>query len=318
VEGDSKKLDEIVDDQATEAERSEVLRDMTPISSPPTMYTINGVGTALYGRRNEHAPSGTHVGTLYFVVLFLPVVPLSCYRMRDAIGGGWHFIGKVPFSPREKIHAWAAAAALAIVLLSAFGEREASSDNYQPSPATYSPSSAYQATPSAAVQQLLQSAPASADPASSGDEASGTTVAQPSALNAGLDESNSPETASDKAGSYEYDQNSRRNRLKLWIEGRRERLHLTEADLVARGDRLRGLSREVEQLKEKVAEFDSYKTGDGMPPVIYGQYSYYLDRYNSFVDKYNALLGSYKVDAAGYERELAAVNESIDRYNSIR
>lgn len=43
------------------------------------MYTINGFGTTLYGRRDEH-PDGSYICTKWFVLGYLPVFPLASYR----------------------------------------------------------------------------------------------------------------------------------------------------------------------------------------------------------------------------------------------
>ncbi len=44
------------------------------------MYTFNGIGTTLYGRR-ERQPDGSHVATKWVVLFFFPVLPLRSYRV---------------------------------------------------------------------------------------------------------------------------------------------------------------------------------------------------------------------------------------------
>lgn len=70
---------------------------LDPLSKPPKMYTINGFGTMLYGRSSP-AADGTHIATLWFVLLFVPVWPLGSYLVAPAKGGGWFFLAKAPFS----------------------------------------------------------------------------------------------------------------------------------------------------------------------------------------------------------------------------
>jgi hypothetical protein len=84
-----------------------------PIVRAPTMYTLNGVGTRLYGS-SDTAPDGTHVKTLYFTVLYVPIVPLACYLVRDAGSRSWNFHAKVPLAPMHRVwHLAAAGTALA-------------------------------------------------------------------------------------------------------------------------------------------------------------------------------------------------------------
>ena len=98
-------------------DQNEIFVKMTPLKSAPTMFTLNGFGTRLYGNRDYHESSGSHVATLYFVVLFIPVFPLACYRVIDQGGGSWSFIGKVPFSSKEKNHMLIAAAVVAFITI---------------------------------------------------------------------------------------------------------------------------------------------------------------------------------------------------------
>ncbi len=54
-----------------------------PISSAPSMFSINGVGTKVYG------------DTLYFVVLFIPLCPISRYSLTNNKDGSFNFHGKL-------------------------------------------------------------------------------------------------------------------------------------------------------------------------------------------------------------------------------
>jgi hypothetical protein len=63
--------------------------------SAPTMSTVNGVGTMIYGR-DEAGPDGAYITTLFIVFLFFPVIPLGAYLVQDAGGRSYRFFGKVP------------------------------------------------------------------------------------------------------------------------------------------------------------------------------------------------------------------------------
>ena len=98
-------------------EKDEVNRkfpDMKPIKSVPSMQTINGVGTSLYGARDRDIETGTYVKTHVFVLLFIPILSLGAYRVADAPGGGWYFVGKVPLSPFAAMWNWITTACIVI------------------------------------------------------------------------------------------------------------------------------------------------------------------------------------------------------------
>lgn len=87
------------------AAQEEALRELrywvTPAEAP-TMYTLNGVGTSLYGSYQE-GEDGLHVGTFWFVVLFLPIFPISAYLVARAEEGGFYFFGKTPLPPFARV-----------------------------------------------------------------------------------------------------------------------------------------------------------------------------------------------------------------------
>src|SRR5207245_1889280 len=72
------------------------------------MFTFNGIGTTLYGKRNYDPNTQSYIATLYFTFIFLPVLPLGSYRVRDLGGNQYQFLGKVPLK-------WAAFVAPSIV-----------------------------------------------------------------------------------------------------------------------------------------------------------------------------------------------------------
>jgi hypothetical protein len=138
------------------------LAGSTPIEAAPTLYTINGIGTMLYGQRDNDVRTGSYVATLYFTFFFVPLFPISCYRVRSAGGRSWNFLAKVPYSKREKIH-WAIF--LAVVLwFFIVGGTQTTTSSLPASEATPASSSSpvgnsvngYQSAP---VQQSVQAEP---------------------------------------------------------------------------------------------------------------------------------------------------------------
>ncbi|MFZ5440146.1 MAG: hypothetical protein ACOZQL_09070 [Myxococcota bacterium] len=82
-----------------------------PITSAPSLFTLNGVGTSLYGR-SDRRPDGSYVAALCFCVLFIPVFPLSAYRVADAGDRSYYFLGKVRLPRAWRIYRALVAAAV--------------------------------------------------------------------------------------------------------------------------------------------------------------------------------------------------------------
>lgn len=77
--------------------------DLTPISSAPSLYTINGIGTTMYGSTDQDIASGSYLSTYYFVFLAIPIFPICRYRVIPT-GNGYRFLGKAPLRTFDKWH----------------------------------------------------------------------------------------------------------------------------------------------------------------------------------------------------------------------
>jgi hypothetical protein len=90
------------------AKQREVADDLrfwlSPVSKGPGMFTFNGIGTRLIGRQQE-APDGTYIGTLWFTIVFLPVWAISSYLVLPA-EKGWHFLAKTPLPTAHRLSRW--------------------------------------------------------------------------------------------------------------------------------------------------------------------------------------------------------------------
>jgi tetratricopeptide (TPR) repeat protein len=97
------------------------------IEKAPTMSTVNGIGTRLYGKSDVDRSDGSYVATLYATIFYFPVFPLSCWVVTDApaksgwFGGrqSWYFRAKVPLSVFHRawrIAVFALAAAVALLI----------------------------------------------------------------------------------------------------------------------------------------------------------------------------------------------------------
>lgn len=128
LQADKEALDELLAKKESARDMERVLAEMTPVDSAPVLATLYGIGTCLYGRRDEHLASNTYVATQYFTVLFVPIIPLQCYRVRQVEGNRWRFFGTVPFSKANKVHLWSAiAAVLLLIVLGASSDSSGSS-----------------------------------------------------------------------------------------------------------------------------------------------------------------------------------------------
>src|SRR5262245_56362415 len=87
----------------SEINLNERFPDLRPLNGPPSLGMVNGIGLTVYGRRDHDPVTDTYVKTRYFCVLFIPVLALGAYRVLDAVGGGWYFLGRVPMSGLAKL-----------------------------------------------------------------------------------------------------------------------------------------------------------------------------------------------------------------------
>lgn len=99
-----------------QAELLRELRYWVRPSKPPTMQTINGIGTTLYGKY-QRGDDGLHVATLWFTFVFIPVFPLAAYLVSPAEKSGWYFLGKVPLPPAARATRWIVLAAALLAML---------------------------------------------------------------------------------------------------------------------------------------------------------------------------------------------------------
>jgi len=91
------KLDERQDDYSEKL----AIRfpEMKPVRRQPRLFSINGIGTIMYGMRSRDRESGTYVKTHCLCFVFLPILALGAYRVAKVAGhDGWFLLGKVPLS----------------------------------------------------------------------------------------------------------------------------------------------------------------------------------------------------------------------------
>src|SRR5262245_46759248 len=77
--------------------------DMQPVSSPPSLYTVYGIGPCVSVSLDVYPETGTYIKTHWICFLFLPLVAIGAYRVADAPGRGWYFLGRQRLSGAAKL-----------------------------------------------------------------------------------------------------------------------------------------------------------------------------------------------------------------------
>jgi hypothetical protein len=84
--------------------KAEKVRQGEPIRSAPSLKTVNGIGTTIYG------------STLYFVILAIPVIPIARYNCIPT-GNGYRFYGKLKLHKWQQIWKWGLLGGIALWIL---------------------------------------------------------------------------------------------------------------------------------------------------------------------------------------------------------
>jgi len=139
LEDDAKAIEGIL----KEKEKQKVFANLKPISSAPSLSTVNGIGFTLYGGTDIDAETGSYLATYYFVFLAIPVFPICRYRVIPT-AGGYRFLGKAPLRAFDRWHLFISLALLACLIIYIVANTAPSGGSYSsaPSPPTYSRPSA--------------------------------------------------------------------------------------------------------------------------------------------------------------------------------
>ena len=71
---------------------------LRPCKGTPTLFTFNGIGATLYGKRDFDDETRTYVKTRCFCLIFVPLIAIDAFRVADAGHRSWAIIGKEPLS----------------------------------------------------------------------------------------------------------------------------------------------------------------------------------------------------------------------------
>jgi hypothetical protein len=98
-------------------EELEAPRALGPNDSTPTLARINGIGAGFYGR-SKVWPDGSYATMHCVSVVWIPVYPLSGWRVRDA-DGGYHILAREPLPGWARRARWVIPLAIAAVIAAA-------------------------------------------------------------------------------------------------------------------------------------------------------------------------------------------------------
>lgn len=45
------------------------------------MFTLNGIGTTIYGKRDVSPADGSYIAAKWFTLIYFPIIPLGSYRV---------------------------------------------------------------------------------------------------------------------------------------------------------------------------------------------------------------------------------------------
>ena len=90
-------------------------RPLGPNDSTPSLGRFNGFGVGFYGRRDPW-PNRSYVTTHCISALWIPVLPLSAWRVIDA-EGGYHVLAREQLSPFARLVRWAVPAAVVLAIV---------------------------------------------------------------------------------------------------------------------------------------------------------------------------------------------------------
>lgn len=72
--------------------------NLKPLGGVPSLFTLNGFGLGMYGRRDFDAETQTYIKTRCICALFIPLFALGAYRVADAGSRSWFFFGRESLS----------------------------------------------------------------------------------------------------------------------------------------------------------------------------------------------------------------------------
>ena len=265
-----------------------------PITAAPSLRTINGFGVKLYGNSDTDSASGAYTATYYIVALFLPVFPIGRYRVINAGGNSYRFLGKLPLRKGDHWHQAIVTAGF-VIWLAMNGAFSSSRNSYSSGTTTYDPGAS-------AVSAIASGDSMKLDSAGLPDFSD---LRYPSP-----GDSSGPAATTDNNGS------SSSADLLPRIDRGRARMREAEAQLRSEEAEIQGLTSRISALASDL-ELMKPPTGAGTAAEI-AAYNENVDAYNDLVRRKRLRFAAYEANYADYEAMLAQDKRLVAEYNRNR
>lgn len=105
--------------------------NLEPIAGPPSLWTVNGFGVGMYGKRDYDRETETYVKTRCVCAVFVPLFALGAYRVADAGARSWFFFGQERLSGFARTWNKALGGVAALVILTLVWNTYSTSPGYR-------------------------------------------------------------------------------------------------------------------------------------------------------------------------------------------
>ncbi len=277
-----------------------ITRDLEPIDGAPSLSTINGWGTTLYGSSDRETRTGSYLTTRYFTAFFIPLCPLSRYRVRRVADGRYQFLGRAPLRTVDKVHVGAFIAAILIFFVSL-----AATSNTNVPTAEMVDARAPSQSPASQTPDVSSGTPSVAPPPSSfrAVPARGAGESAPSTSPkivelSPKDVSTTPDVAQE---------------LKQEIADGRARLAQMKSELENMQQELASIKSGLEARKSVINSMENQMRLGG--EVDEAAYKRSVREHNELVRRYNTLLAEGREKAGEHDALVDELNEKVRQYN---
>lgn len=243
----------------------------------PTLWTINGCGLRLYGRSDPDPRTDTFVATHYLTILFIPILPLARYRVRQYSSRRYQFYGRLPLRAGDYWHI-GIVAALFLGLCVGAAESNGSEGSVTSALATRNTSQVH------------------ASPASAPETSGGSGVATPT---------------KNPAGGVFRDA---KDRLHTQIDAGRRRIHDLETRLQQQESRIDSLRSRIDSYAARIRTMEVDAKADDV--VDQDEYERLLTVHNALVPTYNEAVRQYKSLYSEYDSLIEKDHRMVSQYNS--
>lgn len=289
LRADLRQLENIVADEKAQAAYAGIEK----ISSAPSLGTLNGFGTKVYGHDPFTADRRFYFTVLYFTAVFIPVFPIARYLVQDGAGGGWRFLGKTRWTRGMKIHL-----AVSCLLMISYGvyvaNMESDTSDGSTSPEANSYSSQY-------------SPPSSRSPATTpffiSPQADSTTDATDTTSAAGIEGSDIDYV---KRVAERDAKEKKRTTLERELEALKTEIASLKSEIDDKGSALDDQRSTLSSLKAEI---------DASAPNPYSQEE--VDAHNAKVVQYESHRAEFNDAVRSYNRKVNLQKKKVRRYNGI-